>query len=144
MIINHSSNNPLSNRGRRNFTITVMTLVFISNRQFEASHELSEHQWNMLFPIDVTNIVISQLSHQPHHVTLPRRIVVANFPDVHEVVEPKLVTHRVVLGWQIHRQEPVKLLHCRIHFSHFQRKQFRFEFVQNFTSGTQLKHKNEL
>lgn len=54
----------------------------------EAPQESREHRWNVRFPVNVANVVLSQSCKQPNQVILPDRRVVTVLPELDELVKP--------------------------------------------------------
>jgi len=86
--------------------------ILVGHRKVKAAHEPAEHQRDVWLPVNVADITLCQPCHQPHHVPFPGWCIVAHFPQIHEFMEPELVSQIALFRGKCNGEEPLQHFHC--------------------------------
>jgi len=86
--------------------------VLVRYWKFEAVQEPGEHKWDVWLPVNIANIAPCEPCHEPHHVSFPSWCIVTHLPQMHEFVEPQLVSEAALFRGKRNWKKPLQHLQC--------------------------------
>lgn len=109
--------------------------ILVRYRKFKAVQEPGEHQWDVWLPVYVANIAPRKSCDEPHHVSFPCRCIVTHLPQMHEFVEPQLVSEAALFRGKWNWKKPLQHLYCGAYCVGVKWAQLWSEHVQHLLRG---------